>query len=319
MESRSNRICSSIVASGIVSVFVNPFDVLRVRMQNTMSKSTLSVIKKKCACGRMFYVPIQCCKKSTGQNSGAKLVSTILKAEGLGGLWSGTLATMFTMIPQSMIYYSLYDELKPAMESTILPGFLVPAVAGGFSRSIAATVVSPFELIRTNLQANGSELGIWGTAKREMKTSGVKALWRGLIPTLGRDIPFSVIYWSAFEMIRPHLQKNRKPNNQRSSVSSFFTGVLAGSIATVSTHPFDIIKTRRQLGLYGLESTLPKTCSLPALVKQLFLDEGIAGLTVGLGPRLLRVSIACGIMISSYDLIKSMIQKSTGAEENQKM
>ncbi len=70
-------------------------------------------------------------------------------------------------------------------------------VAGAAARCVAATAVSPIELLRTRLQF----------ARRDEKASVVKDLirgarqnpldvtpyWRGLVPTLLRDVPFSSI------------------------------------------------------------------------------------------------------------------------------
>jgi solute carrier family 25 protein 39/40 len=38
---------------------------------------------------------------------------------------------------------------------------------------------------------------------------GPRSLWKGLIPTLWRDIPFSMIYWFHYEMFRGNENKNK--------------------------------------------------------------------------------------------------------------
>ena len=60
--------------------------------------------------------------------------------------------------------------------------------------AMAVTVISPLELFRTRMQgpegANGFKEVMKGV-QRMAKINGVSSLWRGLEPTLYRDVPFS--------------------------------------------------------------------------------------------------------------------------------
>lgn len=73
-----------------------------------------------------------------------------------------------------------------------------PFIAGCIARTISATVISPMELFRTRLQAlpgPGEERPTYKNTAASiagmMKQRGVTSLWRGLGPTLWRDVPFS--------------------------------------------------------------------------------------------------------------------------------
>lgn len=72
-----------------------------------------------------------------------------------------------------------------------------PLIAGSLARTISATVISPIEMFRTRLQAlptNGRS-PTYATTFRDMgdlvRGKGLTVLWRGLGPTLWRDVPFS--------------------------------------------------------------------------------------------------------------------------------
>jgi len=71
------------------------------------------------------------------------------------------------------------------------------------------TTVSPFELIRTKIQ---SEKVPYSQLLRIVRTAlaeeGPRVLWKGLLPTIWRDIPFSMIYWFNYEQIRGNLSFN---------------------------------------------------------------------------------------------------------------
>jgi solute carrier family 25 protein 39/40 len=64
-----------------------------------------------------------------------------------------------------------------------------------------------------------------------------------------------------------------------------------------------VAKTKQQVDFPhgGLKST-----GVPAILKQIYRQEGVSGLFRGLSPRLAKISISCSIMISSYELGKSL-------------
>eukprot|EP01029_Cantina_marsupialis_P017961 TRINITY_DN406_c2_g1_i1.p1 TRINITY_DN406_c2_g1~~TRINITY_DN406_c2_g1_i1.p1 ORF type:complete len:301 (+),score=71.49 TRINITY_DN406_c2_g1_i1:100-1002(+) len=292
--SRGNRICSSIMAAFMTIQVVNPLDVIRVRLQNMGSKNIQMAVKDCTTCSGLR------------QNS-LKVLGSVIKSEGPATLWAGALTAMYAAIPSTMIYFTMYDELKMTFGKTNLPTFFVPAVAGGLARIVTTTAVSPFELIRTRLQAEGN-IGMMNIIKEEAKRGG---LWRGFLPTLYRDVPFSVLYWTSYEAIRPLLGEKQQQSSGKRGLASFLTGCSAGSLSAIITHPVDIIKTRRQ-------STAGGPTSTAVLTRQL-MKEGVRGLTAGLGPRLLKISVACGLMISCYDTLKGILVKKDVEETITKM
>lgn len=57
-----------------------------------------------------------------------------------------------------------------------------------------------------------------------MQQDGIKGLWKGVLPTLLRDVPFSAIYWTTYEFIKT--QTTGVP----SFGFSFIAGFLSGSV-----------------------------------------------------------------------------------------
>lgn len=72
-----------------------------------------------------------------------------------------------------------------------------PLVAGALARTLSATTISPIEMFRTRLQALPSHgvsptyASVLGDMRGLVKAESVAVLWRGLGPTLWRDVPFS--------------------------------------------------------------------------------------------------------------------------------
>ena len=76
--------------------------------------------------------------------------------------------------------------------------------------------------------------------------------------------------------------------------------LVSGGIAGTVTMPFDVIKTRLQLelGETGIRMTSRH------VFKEIKSNQGYRGLYNGLVPRILKVSPACAIMMSSYEFCK---------------
>lgn len=102
------------------------------------------------------------------------------------------------------------------------------------------------------------------TVRLVMQSQGVLGLWRGLPPTILRDVPFSGIYWTCYEYL-----KTKYNVGEPTFGFSFMAGAISGSvsckasnitclyrayptssppqIAATITTPFDVIKTHEQI------------------------------------------------------------------------
>lgn len=72
---------------------------------------------------------------------------------------------------------------------------------------------------------------------------------------------------------------------------------MSFQIASFLTHPFDVIKVRRQT-----EGPTVANQSTLSYFKQIAKSEGMPGLWRGFVPRVAKVSPACGIMIGAYEI-----------------
>ena len=61
----------------------------------------------------------------------------------------------------------------------------------------------------TQMQASTAiaQHGMLAKLRANVKDNGFLSLWRGLGPTLWRDVPFSVVYWYGYEFLRGGLSK----------------------------------------------------------------------------------------------------------------
>ncbi|GFS46727.1 solute carrier family 25 member 39 [Trichonephila inaurata madagascariensis] len=131
-----------------------------------------------------------------------------------------------------------------------------------------------------------------------VKHRGYLSLWRGLVPTILRDAPFSAIYWTIYEQLKTL-------RNHPKTFEIFFFGAISGTIAAILTLPFDVVKTHRQAELSEkkLRTNFKEPHTLNLLL-DLYHRGGVKSLFAGIMPRVLKIAPACAIMISSYEVGK---------------
>lgn len=266
----------------------------------------------------------------------------IARNEGVTTLWRGLSPTLVMAIPSNIIYFTGYDYLRFNSNSPFsrFSDTSAPLTAGSAARVLAATAVSPIELVKTRMQAaSGASttnhlVEAFESVKGMVGTHGYTALWRGLTLTLWRDVPFSGLYWWGYESIRSRLTDYResrqgsslpfeddlaesrrraqvKENHTETFVDAFTAGALSGAFASFITTPFDVGKTRTQIYQDGSKqaqqsaaNAAPEERSMVRLLWHIFKTEGASGLWKGWIPRTLKVAPACAIMISSYEVGK---------------
>ena len=264
----------------------------------------------------------------------------ILRTEGLAGAYAGLGATLAMAVPNTVLYFAAYDEIAERLRAGAAGGrepaesaydrYAVPLLSGSSARLLATAATAPLELVRTRQagrrgrttamqevreiwRAAGGRGGVGGGGGGTAAAAAA-GLFRGLGPTLARDVPFSAIYWVALENSRQALERIDGDAGGGSAVSpgraaarSFLGGALGGAVASFCTAPFDVVKTRRQT-----EPPAPRLCHCPPSgtlrrLQAIVAGEGWASLWRGNATRTAKVAPACAIMIGCYELGKELL------------
>eukprot|EP00924_Labyrinthula_sp_SR-Ha-C_P004496 snap_masked-scaffold_1-processed-gene-2.18-mRNA-1 protein AED:0.32 eAED:0.32 QI:0/-1/0/1/-1/1/1/0/438 len=245
----------------------------------------------------------------------------ILNKEGLSGLYLGLKPTLFMAIPATVLYFAAYDYLSIYLQkqgskfgkNEEFQTASIALLSGSSARVFASTIVSPIELVRTKLQATNLAHQNISSAentkivlkelRKDIKSSSILTLWRGLLPTLLRDVPFSAVYWVCVELTKKELRKRGYKETKRDEIYvSLVSGSVSGMVAAFLTTPFDVIKTRRQVFEFSKQSgTKESSSKLSHILQTIIKKEGVKGLFAGLLPRVAKVAPSCGIMLSSYE------------------
>jgi solute carrier family 25 protein 39/40 len=172
----------------------------------------------------------------------------IFKYEGVTALWKGLSPALLMSVPANVIYFVGYDYLREMIQP--YTNDYSPLIAGAFARTVAVTMISPIELFRTRLQAATGVhdfkrklylmisidklvelidmIDVMEGVKKMVLQDGSMALWRGLPPTLWRDVPFSAIYWMGYEETKRAIITNGQLSELQ---TSFLAGALSGMVS----------------------------------------------------------------------------------------
>jgi len=227
-------------------------------------------------------------------------------------LWRGLPPTLIMAVPQTMLYFTAYDQIKAELGDS--NPYYAPLVAGPIARTFAVSIISPLEMLRTKMQAESVTQSARDYVKLfsdAVKTDGIGSLWRGLGATLLRDVPFSAVYWMGYERLKPRLvplftRPGDGVGDAPPIAASFVAGATSGTVAAALTLPFDVVKTRQQTTL-GETLIGVRGAALPGVVdimRDIVQSQGAKGLFVGFFPRIAKVAPACAIMISTYEASK---------------
>ena len=84
----------------------------------------------------------------------ARSITSIARAEGVGGLWRGNGANCVRVFPSSACQFWAYAELKRRMFGGREPGPHERLVAGGLAGAAAQTITYPLDFIRARLSTD---------------------------------------------------------------------------------------------------------------------------------------------------------------------
>ncbi|KLO20221.1 mitochondrial carrier [Schizopora paradoxa] len=333
MDPFQAKLIAAATGSTLTALTMTPFDVVKTRLQ-TQIPSTSTVTPK---------VPKICCQPGSvacvrNMSSYARslpqdvvciwdhgamrtervtgfwdAIRHVWRAEGLRGLWKGAGTTLVIAVPASTTYMLTYDYLLRIVIPEVSPSPTVtPLIAGALARGIISSVASPLELVRTNLQStppspdNPHTLRSVLTSIRALiRSQGFGTLWRGLGPTLWRDVPFSGIYWASYESLKHSLERR----GGTGAPVAFVSGALSGTAAALLTSPFDTLKTRRQALIMSSLTSKHLETSLIGVMRTVIRNEGPSALFAGLTPRIAKIAPACGIMIACFEGIGKTLAK----------
>ncbi|XP_054719510.1 dicarboxylate carrier SLC25A8-like [Uloborus diversus] len=176
------RILAGVTTGGMSVVFAQPTDVVKVRMQAQVSGTAARYVGTMSA------------------------YRTIAVEEGMKGLWKGTLPNITRnaiVNAAELVCYDLIKEfiLARKIMTDNIPCHFTSAFAAGF---FATIVASPVDVVKTRFMnsGQGQYAGAIDCAVRMFKEGGVKAFYKGFMPSFIRLGSWNICMFVTFEQLK---------------------------------------------------------------------------------------------------------------------
>ncbi|KAL1332239.1 hypothetical protein HN51_061088 [Arachis hypogaea] len=275
----------------------HPFDTIKVKLQSQPTP-----------------VPGQSPKYSGAIDAVKKTVA----AEGPRGLYKGMGAPLATVAAFNAVLFTVRGQMEalvrtqPGAPLSVSQQFVCGAGAGVAVSFLAC----PTELVKCRLQAQSALAGTGTAAVAAVKyggpmdvarqvlrsEGGMRGLFKGLIPTMGREIPGNAIMFGVYEAIKQMLAGG--PDTSGLGRGSL---ILAGGVAGASfwflVYPTDVVKSVIQVDDYKN----PKFSGSFDAFRKIQASEGLKGLYKGFGPAMARSVPANAACFLAYEMTRSAL------------
>ncbi len=237
----------------------------------------------------------------------------IVKAEGLGGIWTGVGATFIGYSFQGAGKYGLYElfkykygqlvgkDIADKYKTTL---YLSASASAEFFADIA---LCPWEAIKVKTQTTipPYATGVLDGWKKITAKEGFGGLYKGLAPLWLRQIPYTMVKFATFERIVEAIynylpkRKSEYSTYQQTGVS-FLGGYIAGIFCAIVSHPADVMVSKINAEKQANESIGQATSRIYGKI-------GFGGLWNGLAVRIVMIGTLTGAQWLIYDSFKAYV------------
>ncbi|CAL4932420.1 unnamed protein product [Urochloa decumbens] len=264
-------------------------------------------------------------------------VRQTLAAEGPRGLYKGMGAPLAAVAALNAVLFAARGQMEAVLRSE--PGVPLSVGQQVFAGAGAGVAVSflacPTELIKCRLQAQSAFAtatptpafaavatpaaavkygGPMDVARHVLRSEGgARGLFKGLVPTLAREVPGNAIMFGVYEATKRALalaaagggrQEATSSSEQLGRGSLILAGGLAGASFWGSVYPADVVKSVLQVD----DHKSPRySGSMDAFRKIVAADGVIKGLYKGFGPAMARSVPANAACFLAYEIARSSL------------
>ncbi|KAL4574243.1 hypothetical protein LXL04_021070 [Taraxacum kok-saghyz] len=174
--------------SGVIAqVVASPADLVKVRMQADGQKVNQGLPPR-------YKTPLNAFHK-------------IIKTEGFSGLWRGVIPNIQRAFLVNMGELACYDHAKTfIIQNKIANDNIYAHTLASMMSGLSATTIScPADVVKTRMMNQEGKVKYRNSYDCVVKTvrfEGVRALWKGFLPTWCRLGPWQFVFWVSYEKLR---------------------------------------------------------------------------------------------------------------------
>lgn len=187
----------------------------------------------------------------------------------------------------------------------------VRLLASAIGAGIAEATTLPTDVAKVRLQLQSSSLGelrYHGMVDCIMKVArveGLRALWKGIVPALIRQVSYHSFTFVLYEPIRDMVSIVLGMEAARSNyLQRLLAAGSSAAIAITLFNPTEVLKTQMQSSSGNL--------TMKEVAKKVWNKDGFKGFWAGLRPNVVRTFLVNGAEIGTYDESKLLLLESVG-------
>jgi len=209
-----------------------------------------------------FVQPLDLVKNrmQVGKSAGAekpstfKVISGILKNEGIGTLYNGLSAGLLRQATYTTTRLGVYTWLFERFSdpSGKPPNFFMKAALGMTAGAVGSLVGTPAEVALIRMTSDGSlpvekrrnYTSVFNALFRIYREEGITTLWRGATPTMARAMVVNAAQLATYSQAKQFILGTGYI--QDGIFCHFIASMISGLVTTIASMPVDIAKTRLQ-------------------------------------------------------------------------
>jgi solute carrier family 25 folate transporter 32 len=247
-------------------------------------------------------------------------LATVVREEGVRGLYRGLGPTLMALLPNWAVYFSVYERLKERLRRDAhgedAPAAHAAAAAGAGAATVLAT--NPLWVAKTRLQVQTAAslrgslpqsaawhatpyAGTLACLRRIAAEEGLRGLYSGLGPSLA-GIFHVMIQFPVYESAKDRLAARASCGADELSTGALVAASSASKmVASLVTYPHEVVRSRMHVEGSGPFRGAARICAA------VYAEAGAAGFYRGCGTNLVRTTPAAAITFTSFELITRQI------------
>mmetsp|Transcript_16482 Transcript_16482/g.49767 ORF Transcript_16482/g.49767 Transcript_16482/m.49767 type:complete len:290 (-) Transcript_16482:125-994(-) len=179
------------------------------------------------------------------------------------------------------------------------------SVAAAVGAAVAEAATLPTDVAKVRLQVqttSGGEAryrGIVDCVVKVGRNEGVRALWKGLVPALVRQVSYHSFTFVLYEPIKALVSGASPAGVPPSYLQRLVSAGLAAAIAITLFNPTEVLKTQMQAST--------TSASMKEVVARVWDKDGLKGFWAGVRPNVVRTFLVNGAEIGTYDEAKQFM------------
>lgn len=309
MSNVGQQLFSGALSGLATTISLQPFDLLKTRMQQGDGSLRLPTAHSSLILGT---------------------ARGVITTDGIKGLWRGTSPSLFRNVPGVALYMTSLTQMRTFLARfpyfaqirrqsnagsgenvSVLPSLTSQGnlIAGATTRVAVGFLLNPFSVLKARFESNIYAYETLSGAFGSLVRQGPSELLRGFLASSLRDAPYAGLFVVFYEAIKRETSYLIPPkSNSEATVIHGLSAASAGAIATLATHPFDVIKTKVQVRSENRYHGFFRT------IRTIWTQRRIAGFFDGASLRITRkvLSSAIGWVVYEGVLMFMRTSKQTG-------